>query len=493
MKQLKSFLCSRPALFICGLAGALAFAPYFVFPVIWVGFALLAYKNTKATRWGCFCNTFCFGAGIGITGMHWLAYTMTTGDGVYAWLVPFIWVGSAIVFGTYYGIPAYLSAFSKPGWPRWLSFAGWFGVFEWIRGIILTGFPWNVIGNIWNTYLPIFQTVSVIGIYGLGILTILIFTWPKFGRNIKSTLCPIALLALLYGFGAWRLYDAPRDTVWGIKLRLVQPNVPCSLKWDPRAAQRNIAKTIHLTRENSDGITHIIWPETAMPFLLNTEHNERMRLMEAMQQGSILITGAMRSLKNPQKDLANSLFVLDDLTNILAYYDKAHLVPFGEYTPLRGIIPWDKYVPFESDIIAGEGPRTIPIAKAVPAGPMICYEAIFSGEVVDKKQRPQWLINITNDGWYGMSAGPHQHFAMAQTRAVEEGLPLVRAANDGISAVVDAYGRIWGQLGLGEEGVVDSPLPRAIEPPPFAQFGNTLPLILAFGLILISFFRQKNS
>ena len=141
--------------------------------------------------------------------------------------------------------------------------------------------------------------------------------------------------------------------------------------------------------------------------------------------------------------------------------------------------------------MAGPGPQTIPILKAPPAGPLVCYEVIFSGQVVDSKKRPSWLINVTNDGWYGISAGPHQHFAMAQTRAVEEGLPLVRAANDGISAVVDPYGQIWGSLGLGETGVVDSPLPRAIDPPPFAQFGNKLPLMLAGLFILISFFKQK--
>ncbi len=455
MKHLKSFLTSRVALFLLGLLGALAFAPYFLFPILWVGLAILAHKNMHATHKASFINAFCFGAGLGITSMNWLAYTMMLDGGEYAWLVPFIWFGFAVFFGTYYGLTAFLASFSRPGWRRWFAFAGWFCIVEWIRSIALSGFPWNVIGNIWNAYLPILQTASVVGVYGLGMITVLIFTWPGFGLRLRNTVLAVLVLAALYSLGAWRLYDAKTDAVWGIKLRLVQPNVPCSLKWDPRAAQDNISKMIRLSREDNKDITHLIWPESAVPFLLNTEHDQRLRLMGAMNQGTVLITGAMRSLKNAKHDLANSLFVLDDLTDIHAWYDKFHLVPFGEYTPLRGIVPWDKFVPFESDIMAGPGPRTIPVLKAPPAGPLVCYEVIFSGQVVEPKKRPAWLINVTNDGWYGLSAGPHQHFAMAQTRAVEEGLPLVLVANVGIFAVVDSYGQMLGSVGLVETGVLD--------------------------------------
>jgi apolipoprotein N-acyltransferase len=172
----------------------------------------------------------------------------------------------------------------------------------------------------------------------------------------------------------------------------------------------------------------------------------------------------------------------------VSYYDKFHLVPFGEYVPLRGILPFDKFVPFADDIVAGPGPQTIYVDRAMPAGPLVCYEIIFSGEVVDKKRRPSWLVNITNDGWYGISSGPHQHFAMAQTRAVEEGLPVARAAYTGISGIMDPYGRIVASLPLGEEGVVDARLPMEIAPTVFALFGNKVPLSLAGLLILMSLF-----
>lgn len=493
MKKLKSFLTSRWGLLAIGLLSYFSFAPYFVFPILWMGFAILATKNNNAGHKASFLNAFCLGAGLGITGMNWLAHAMVLGDGYYAWLVPLIWIGFALFFGLYYGITAWLASFTRPGYPRWLAFAGWFCVMEWVRGWAFSGFPWNVVGNIWNGYLPILQVVSVVGVYGLGLLTILLFTTPNFGRKLKPTLMALFTLAIVYALGAWRLYDAPKDAVWGIKLRVVQPNIPCTLKWDPREAQNNINKMIRLSKKDNADITHVIWPESAVSFLIDRNERARLQLMAAIRQGAVLITGAMRGADPEARAVANSLVVLDDLTDIRAVYDKAHLVPFGEYTPLRGILPLEKFVPFDSDIVAGPGPRTIAVEKAPPAGPLVCYEAIFSGETVDKKHRPSWMINVTNDGWYGMSAGPHHHFAMAQTRAVEEGLPLVRSANTGISGVIDPYGRVWNSLKLGDEGVVDEALPKSIPPTPFAQYGNTLPLLIAGVLILISLFKQKSA
>ena len=491
MRKLKPFLTSYYALFVYGLACYFAFAPYFFFPILWFGLAILAIQNNSASHRVSFENAFCFGAGLGVTGMNWLAYTMTLEGSDYKWLVPIIWVSFGLFFGLYYGLTAFLASFSRPGVSRWLAFAGWFGVIEWVRSWAFSGFPWNSVGNIWNGTLPILQSVSIIGVYGLGILTVLIFTTPFFGRKLKPTLLALGALGILYAFGTWRLYDAQKETVWGVRLRVVQPNIPCTLKWSPRHARENLSKMIHLSKENNDQITHVIWPESAFSFLINTDEQDRLQLMPAMRQGAALITGAMRAVTQKPLTIANSLVVLDDLTNIRSYFDKAHLVPFGEYTPLRGILPLEKFVPFESDITAGPGPRTIPVINAGPAAPMVCYEAIFSGEVVDKTKRPQWLINVTNDGWYGMSAGPHHHFAMAQTRAVEEGLPLVRSANTGISAVVDGYGQILDKLDLGTEGVIDADLPQALSPTLFAKYGNKIPLTIAGILILFSFRKRK--
>ena len=487
MKKVKALVFSNFSFLLLGILSSFAFAPYFIFPLMWCGLALVFYRlNTGDKKQGVLA-AFSFGFGLGAAGMNWLSHAMLLDDGQYAWMIPVVWIGFGLFFGLYYAITALFASFSPKGIGRWLAFAGWFCVFEWIRSWLATGFPWNVIGNVWNGYLPMLQSVSLLGIYGLGLVTVLAFTSIALGIKKAPFIGSILFLCTLYGLGALRLYNSEPQDVWGMKLRLVQPNIPQTLKWNPQKARENVAKLIHLSKEKNADITHVIWPESAVPFLLNYHEDERVNLMGAIRQGAFLLTGGMRAVDVENKTLANSLFVLNDLTDILTYYDKMHLVPFGEYVPLRGILPLDKFVPFSEDIVAGTHEKTIVIEQAKPAGVLICYEVIFSGEVVDKNKRPDWLVNITNDGWYGISSGPHQHFAMAQTRAVEEGLPLARAAYTGISAVIDPYGRIIASLPLGQEGVVDARLPLKISPTFFSLWGNKIPLILAGLLILLSF------
>ena len=213
-----------------------------------------------------------------------------------------------------------------------------------------------------------------------------------------------------------------------------------------------------------------------------------MRLMQAVRQGGTLILGGMRLIPE-QKTIANSLFILDDMANIVAYYDKSHLVPFGEYVPFRKFLPFDKLVPIPFDFWEGRGVQTIRAPKTPPLGALVCYEVIFSGAVADQKNRPEWLVNVTNDGWYGLSAGPYQHLGMAKMRAVEEGLPLVRSANTGISAVFDGFGRTKGRLSLGTEGVLDVALPRSLSPTIYARFGVWIPV--GFCLLLLIFLKKQ--
>jgi len=486
MKKIKTLLFSNLSLFFGGILSSFSFAPYFIFPLMWCGLALVFYKlNTCNKKQGIFA-AFCFGAGLGAAGMHWLNQAMLLDGGQYRWMIPLVWIGFGLFFGLYYAATAFCASFSPKGVCRWLAFAGWFCIFEWVRSWLATGFPWNVIGNVWNGLLPMVQNVSFWGIYGLGLVTVLAFTSVVLGIKKMPFIGSILFLCALYGLGALRLYNSEPQDVWGIKLRLVQPNIPQTLKWNPQKARENVSKLIHLSKDNNSDITHVIWPESAVPFLLNYHEDERINLMGAIRQGSFLLTGGMRAVDVGNRTLANSLFVLNDLTDILTYYDKIHLVPFGEYVPLRGILPLDKFVPFSEDIVVGTHEKTIEVEQAKPAGVLICYEVIFSGEVVDKNKRPEWLVNITNDGWYGISSGPHQHFTMAQTRAIEEGLPLARAAYTGISAVIDPYGRILASLPLGQEGVVDARLPLKLPPTLFSLWGNKIPLVLAGLLILLS-------
>ncbi len=235
----------------------------------------------------------------------------------------------------------------------------------------------------------------------------------------------------------------------------------------------------------------MVWPETATRYLVEREPVVRQALAAAAPPGGAIITGAPRAepLTGPLRQLWNSLVAVDHAGTITATFDKFHLVPLGEYVPLRAYLPFlSKITPGDFDFSAGPGPRTIDIPGLPPVAPLICYEIIFSGRVVDPSRRPAWLLNLTNDAWFGLSSGPYQHFASARFRAVEEGIPLVRSANDGISAFVDPYGRVIAELGLGQTGVLDGALPKpAAELTPYARFGDALlgvALLLAAGLAL---------
>lgn len=480
-------------LMLMGGLGALGFAPLFWWPLTGVSIILLThFINQVEKKKSAFALGFFFGCGWGAVSMNWLTSAfLVEGAGVanYRFIV---WLAFGLYFGLFWGATTFFTFFFPQGWRRCVAFAGLTIFSEYARSQLFSGFPWNPIGNILNPILPIMQTTALIGIYGLSGLTVLFFSLLSLGYRKKTFIVALILAGLVLTGGYLRLnFQGDQGIVWGTRLRIVQPNIPQTLKWNPQKEQEHLTKIMDLSRQNAKGITHILWPETAVSFLLNYHHDQRLELMRALNQGSVLITGAMRAVNPADKSLANSIFILDDLTDIQGFYDKSHLVPFGEYMPLKGIIPLDKFVPINSDITTGTGPQTTQIYKTLPASLLVCYEVIFSGEVVDKIHRPAWIFNATNDGWYGLSAGPHQHFAMAQTRAIEEGLPLVRSANTGISAIINPYGQVLQKLNLGSEGVIDTALPQALSPTLFARFGQKIPLTLGL-LLLIFAFKKKN-
>ena len=339
-------------------------------------------------------------------------------------------------------------------------------------------------GNSWAFDAAPLQLAAVTGVYGLSLVTVLAAAVPATlgdagGRRWPVVALALALPALSWAAGAARLADAPESIVPGVRLALVQPNIPQSLKWDPKLASDHLARLAALSGEaRVKGATLILWPESAVPWSLAQSPELRAALGRLAPPGGALVTGAPRvEGKGPTFRAWNSLAAVDPAGRIVATYDKFHLVPFGEYMPFRWLLPFEKLAVGPADFSAGPGPRTIDVPGAPPVGPLICYEAIFPGEVVDEAQRPAWLLNITNDGWFGISSGPYQHFASARLRAVEEGLPLVRVANTGISGVVDLYGRMRARLGLDREGIVLANLPRAAAPTPFARFGNLIVLL----------------
>ncbi len=502
MSKIKSFFAacfkSRPVLkksillFLLGLLGAFSFAPYYIIPCVGVAFwALMSFIITAENKKQIALFSFSVGLGLGMSSLGWICNALLVDEGAFRVFIPIALLGLGIFFGLFFMLPALCTVWFKNPISKWLAFASFFVFFEWIRSWFLTGFPWNLIGNIWTFFPPFLQTASLVGVYGLSLLSILLFTSLALLPQKRWFIIVGTVFCFCTFAGFMRLYDTPKEMVWGVKLRLVQPNIKQSLKWNPQKAQENYETLITLSRQNNKDITHVIWPESALPFYPDIDEVSKARLMEAIRQGGTLLTGGLRVVNLKKRQLANSLFVFDDLSDIKGYYDKSHLVPFGEYVPFRDVLKIDKIVPIPSDFVKGSGVRTMYIPKAPPVSPLVCYEVIFPSKVADKKKRPEWLLNITNDAWYGLSAGPYQHLSIAQMRAVEEGLPLVRATNNGVSAVINPYGEIIASLDLGEQGVLDTALPRAEKKTFYASFGNKIPLVLVGFILLLAIFRNK--
>jgi apolipoprotein N-acyltransferase len=285
-------------------------------------------------------------------------------------------------------------------------------------------------------------------------------------------------LAGVYAYGTLRLSDASNTFVPDVRLRIVQAAIDQRQKSSSNLREANVARHLALSVDTPgfESVTHTIWPETAVPFLLEYYQDWRLAVSAAAPSGGVLITGALRGRIEAETLTAlwNSLIAVGPGGAIVGTSDKFHLVPFGEYVPLRRFLPFlNKITSGDTDFSAAPGPKTMRLPGLPPVGTLICYEVIFPGAVLDRADRPEWLINLTNDGWFGISTGPYQHFAAARLRSVEEGVPLVRAANTGISAVIDPYGRVVDSLGLGRSGVLDASLPRPLpDLTLYARFGD---------------------
>ena len=481
-------------IFLAGGITTFAYAPwYFVFILPLTLSLLFFYINTATSKKWAFVFGFLFGYAFGLGSMFWIANVTLVDTKVFSFFTILLPIVMAFIFAMFFAMPAFMSLFAPAGAKRLLAWAGWFTLFEWVRSWLFTGFPWNALGASWTGFLPVLQTVSLVGVYGLTLVTILLCSVFALGKNSKCIPVAISAFLLITVLGWLRLLNAHTDNVIGVNLRLVQPSTPQTYKWDETKKEENVRQLVRLSARKNDAVTHAIFPETAASFFVDQEHWKRANLIPAVPQNGYLITGGMRMPTNEYDISYNSVFVIDgNSSNIVSHYDKFHLVPFGEYVPKPfKFLVRNKLIHAAPDFLEGPGPQTVKIPKAPPASILICYEIIFSGQVVDKKNRPEWIINVTNDGWYGNTHQPAQHFGMAVLRAVEEGLPVVRVANNGLSGVIDAYGRIVAKTELNQIVALDSPLPKSAEKTLFSMFGNKIPVILAIICILFSFKKKK--
>uniref|UniRef100_A0A9E8CJX7 Apolipoprotein N-acyltransferase n=1 Tax=Bosea sp. NBC_00436 TaxID=2969620 RepID=A0A9E8CJX7_9HYPH len=490
---------------IAGASGALALPPLDLWPLIVVPMTIAVWLIDGAvgtSAWRRFRAGFAvgwwWGFGFFLAGLWWLGAAFLVEADKFAWAMPLGVVA----------LPAFLAIFPASAfgvarliWPkgagRILVLAAMLAISEWLRGHVLTGFPWNVYGMMLAGEIHLAQFASLVGLYGLTLFAVAIGAAPAVLGTARTAagryglpLLALAMLAGFFAFGFWRVPATPAPFVAGVKLRLMQPNLPQDAKFNGHNGEAILNNYLALsdratspTTPGLQGITHLIWPESAFPFLLGRTPGALSRIGAVLPPDVTLITGAARAGEmlpgESRPPIYNAIQVVNDEGVIVASYDKVHLVPFGEYLPpfldtlIRGV-GLSQFVSIPGGFSAGSTRTPLAIKGLPTAAPLICYEAVFPGDVAARGPRAGFFLNVTNDGWFGQTSGPYQHFAQARLRSIEEGLPLVRAANTGISGVVDAYGRVVASLPLGVEGVLDSGLPRSGPVTLYARWGDSL-------------------
>jgi apolipoprotein N-acyltransferase len=508
--------------FAAGALSVLAMAPFFLSVALFVTLPVLVWlidgvahaPNSPGvnpfgvlSRWRCHpaCRAaaigWWFGFGYFVLGLFWVGEAFLVEAEKFAWALPLAVTAFPAGLALFYALAAAAAALSwRPGLGRVLALALALSAAEWLRGHVLTGFPWNLIGYALTFPLPLMQTAALFGIYGLTLGAIVVFAAPlvllaeryperrRPPQRVMALLIPAAPLCLMWAYGAFKLAEPVPPAVDGIRLRLVQPSVPQRDKWRPEKQREIFRDHLELSvrgpggaADGLAGITHVVWPEAAMPFLPLKSPEALRTIGEMLPPGTYLLSGALRVAETgpvgtERRRAYNSFMVFAPGGELAALYDKIHLVPFGEYLPFQETLEGmgiEQLTQWRGGFSAGPNPRPLMRVPGLPrVSALICYEAIFPAAVVQGGERPSVLVNVTNDGWFGNTTGPYQHFHQARVRAVEEGLPLVRVANNGISAVVDPEGRVLAELGLNARGVIDSSLPAARTPPIYARFGD---------------------
>ena len=476
---------------LAGVAAALAMPPLLWLPLGVVGIVVFVRQwDSAPTPKAAFLRGWAWGVGHFAVGSYWMVEAFFVPPADFALLGPPAVLAFSIGLGLFPGLVAGIAHWLSRRWPhlggryrRLVVLAILWTVSEWVRGHLFTSYAWNPLGHVWAFAPALLQGAAVIGVYGLGTLTFAILAAPVAGWRASLVALGLVGVAGVAGLAAMPPPDAVDEG--GPVIRIVQPNVPQSEKWASNDRAAHFQKLIDLSRRPGfDKLAAVVWPETAVPFIVEPGSEALPAMAQAAPPNGYLLGGMARGTLNRADGVWNSLLVIDPKGVVQAYYDKVHLVPFGEY------IPWHKEFPPLSGAIGrgsfevGSSFVTLALPGLPPFSPTICYEAIFPGAVTGPGARPRWLVNVTNDAWFGTSSGPYQHLVSARLRAIEEGLPMIRAANTGVSAVIDAYGRVLASLDMERQGVVDHVLPPSRGATPYAKWGDwtVLALLLLLGV-----------
>ena len=501
----------RAIAFGAGAASALAMPPVFAFPILWLTFPVLVWLIDGAVSRGrsgrvrriapAFAAGWWFGFGYFLAGLWWVGAAFLVEAQDFGWLMPAAVLGLAAGLALFWGAGTALAQLLwSEDWRRVFALAAAFGAAEYLRGSVLSGFPWNAIGYALTSGEHLMQSAALLGLPALNALAVAVFAAPAAlapaaaaqERNRVLPALSLLTVAALGFYGVLRLAHADAAFVSDVTVRVVQPAFDQLEKWDPENRDEVLSRYFRLSAPEGAPLeagTLLVWPESAFPFPLMQEPGVLAAIAELLPPGTALATGAYRveTLAGEEPHTYNSVYVVGDDGTVLGAYDKVHLVPFGEYLPgedhldrlglgLRQLAP--------GSFSPGPRRRALEAPFAPPFLPLICYEIIFPGAVLGDAERPGFLLNLTNDGWFGRTTGPYQHFHQARVRAVEERLPLVRAANTGVSAIVDPYGRVVARSRLGDATTIEGRLPTAAEPGLYGRLRDAILLLFLIAFIV---------
>lgn len=504
--------------FAAGLGSVLAMPPFHFWPVLWLTLPALLVAVDAATRSAWPPSRFAhwrrwplgrageigwwFGFGYHLAGLFWIGEAFLVEAEVFAWLLPFavtlLPAGLAVFMALATASAAAMPIDRLTG--RGVALAITLSLAEWLRGHVLTGFPWNVLGTALTAPLALMQSVALVGIYGLTVIAVIVFAVPFAmvvdalkGKNAPRA-WPAALLAvgpllIMWGLGAWRLADGVQPVAAQPRVRLVQLSIPQRDRLDAANLRSHFDRHLAMSLTAPDGhiddaagVDVIVWPEAAMPFLPLAQPIALEAIGAMLPEGTTLVSGALRLETDAagRRSVFNSLLAFDrgaGTARLVGGYDKLHLVPFGEYLPMQGLLEavgLQQLTRQRGGFTAGEGPRkAIAIPGLGEVLPLICYEVIFP-EVAGLNRRTDLVLTITNDGWFGNTTGPRQHYHQARIRAVEFGIPMIRASSNGISALIDGNGREIGRLELNAVGTLDVVPPKPLPATPYARWGDRI-------------------
>ncbi|MBL0370444.1 apolipoprotein N-acyltransferase [Rhizobium sp. KVB221] len=473
------------ALFAGALA-AFALPPFGIFVVGFVSFSILVWlldgaagnpdRNFLVRLLPAFLIGWAFGLGYFVTGLWWIGNALLVEAESFAWALPLAILGLPAYLALFYGLAAALARlFWTDGFARLLGLGAAFGLAEWLRGFLFSGFPWNSIGQAVMPFPAMMQSIAIVGSDTMNVIAVVVFAAPGLiaaGRGARPALAlACVLLAMHVGFGLYQLQQPATYPENARVVRLVQPVIDQAAKIDDNERSRIFAEHLALTKAPAKGggkrPDYIVWPETSIPFILTQNPDALVQIADTLEDGQVLIAGAVRMESDSagqEPRYYNSIYVIDSQGQIISAADKVHLVPFGEYLPFEDLLErtgWSAVAAMPGGFSAAQSRQNLTLPDGLRLLPLICYEIIFPNEISSESQADA-IVNLTNDGWFGYSPGPWQHFFQARLRAVETGLPVIRNSNSGISAVIDGRGRILSGLDFQAVGYIDETLPSKI-------------------------------